>query len=304
MAAPIRLDVPPDVVPPVVVGCSGGADSLALLALAVEAGLEPIAVHVDHGLRGGSGREGDVGAGAAARRGARFDARRVHVESGPNLEARARAARYDALEMARAEHGATAVLVAHTADDQAETVLLNLLRGSGSAGLAGLPPRPRRPGPPPPPPPPGGRGARARPRPLGPGRGPSERGGRPPPHLDPPRGAASPRARRRARPDTRPHAASGCAPGGVRLPRRPGARVVAGGGRAPGARPRRPARPAGAPGRSVLAGPAASRTRRGRCRHHRRAPRAAGGRPGGRAARGARRRRVVRPENSVSWPSG
>src|SRR5262249_62030331 len=150
MAAPIRLDVPPDVVPPVVVGCSGGADSLALLALAVEAGLEPIAVHVDHGLRAGSDREADVVAGAAARLCARFEARRVHVESGPNLEARARAARHDALEMARAEHGATAGLVAHAADDQAETVLLNLLRGSGSAGLAGGAARGGRAGPAPP----------------------------------------------------------------------------------------------------------------------------------------------------------
>src|SRR5262249_54645758 len=189
MAAPIRLDVPPDVVPPVVVGCSGGADSLALLALAVEAGLEPIAVHVDHGLRGGSGREGDVGAGAAARRGARFDARRVHVESGPNLEARARAARYDALEMARAEHGATAVLVAHTADDQAETVLLNLLRGSGSAGLAGGAGPARRPGPPAPPPPRAGR-ARGPPRLARPGG--RRRGGSAPPA---PWGGSGPRRR-------------------------------------------------------------------------------------------------------------
>src|SRR5262245_65628620 len=100
MAAPIRLDVPPDVVPPVVVGCSGGADSLALLALAVESGLEPIAVHVDHGLRAGSDREADVVAGAAARLGARFQARRVHVASGANLEARDRAARYEAPEIA------------------------------------------------------------------------------------------------------------------------------------------------------------------------------------------------------------
>lgn len=138
---PVRLEVPPDVTAPVVVGCSGGADSLALLALAVEAGLAPVAVHVDHGLRPGSEREADVVAGAAARLGARFDPRRVNVDAGANLEARARAARYDALEAARVQHGATAVLVAHTADDQAETVLLNLMRGSGSAGLAGMPAR-------------------------------------------------------------------------------------------------------------------------------------------------------------------
>jgi len=141
MTVPIRLEVPPDVVAPVVVGCSGGADSLALLVLAVDDGLAPIAVHIDHGLRPGSERDADVVAGAAARLGAEFDARRVRVDAGPNLEARARAARYDALESARVQHGATAVLVAHTADDQAETVLLNLLRGSGSAGLAGMPVR-------------------------------------------------------------------------------------------------------------------------------------------------------------------
>jgi tRNA(Ile)-lysidine synthase len=141
VAAPVRLEVPPDVTAPVVVGCSGGADSLALLALAVDAALAPVAVHVDHGLRPGSDREAAVVADVAARLGARFDARRVKVAEGANLEARARTSRYDALEAARVEHGATAVLVGHTADDQAETVLLNLLRGSGSAGLAGMPAR-------------------------------------------------------------------------------------------------------------------------------------------------------------------
>jgi tRNA(Ile)-lysidine synthase len=139
--AALQLEVPPDVTAPVVVGCSGGADSLALLALAVDCGLAPIAVHVDHGLRAGSDREAGNVAHAAARLGAGFDARRVTVAPGPNLEARARDVRYDALEAARVEHGATAVLVAHTADDQAETVVLNLLRGSGSAGLAGMPAR-------------------------------------------------------------------------------------------------------------------------------------------------------------------
>jgi tRNA(Ile)-lysidine synthase len=133
--------LPHDVTAPVVVACSGGADSLALLVLAVEAGLEPIAVHVDHGLREASAREADVVADAASQLGASFDARRVVVTPGANLEARARTARYDALEHARAAHAATAVLVGHTADDQAETVLLNLLRGSGARGLAGMPAR-------------------------------------------------------------------------------------------------------------------------------------------------------------------
>jgi tRNA(Ile)-lysidine synthase len=126
---------------PVVVACSGGPDSLALLALAVATDLEPVAVHVDHGLRAGSDRESAVVASLAARLGARFQAERVAIEPGPNLEARARDARYEALDRARARVGATVVLVGHTADDQAETVLLNLLRGGALPGLGGMPPR-------------------------------------------------------------------------------------------------------------------------------------------------------------------
>jgi tRNA(Ile)-lysidine synthase len=124
--------------PPVVVGCSGGADSVALLVLAVDAGLRPLAVHVDHGLRPESRGEQDHVAELAAHVGAAFDGRTVHIEPGSNTEARARDARYAALEAARVEYGASAVLVAHTADDQAETVLLNVLRGSAAAGLAGM----------------------------------------------------------------------------------------------------------------------------------------------------------------------
>ena len=116
---------------------SGGADSLALLALAVSAGLEVTAVHVDHGLRPGSDREADVVAAAADRFGARFRAVRVEVTDGPNLEARARQARYESLP--------ADVLTGHTADDQAETMLLNLLRGAGPAGLSGMRAGPRRP---------------------------------------------------------------------------------------------------------------------------------------------------------------
>jgi tRNA(Ile)-lysidine synthase len=126
---------------PVVVACSGGADSLGLLVVAAEAELDPVAVHVDHGLRPDSARDADVVRDAAARLGVRSRSVAVAIEPGGNLEARARDARYGALEAARVDEGASAVLVAHTADDQAETVLLNLLRGSAASGLAGMPAR-------------------------------------------------------------------------------------------------------------------------------------------------------------------
>jgi tRNA(Ile)-lysidine synthase len=128
---------------PVVVACSGGADSVALLALAVDAGLAPVAVHVDHGLRDGSDTEAAHVRALADALGAQFCSTRVVVEPGSNLEARARDARYAALETARAEAGAEVVLLGHTADDQAETVLLNVLRGAAASGLAGMAPRHR-----------------------------------------------------------------------------------------------------------------------------------------------------------------
>jgi tRNA(Ile)-lysidine synthase len=126
---------------PVVVACSGGPDSVALLVLACEAGLEPIAVHVDHGLRPDSADDVAVVAAAAGRVGAPWRSIRVAVGAGGNLEARAREARYAALDLVADELGATAILVAHTADDQAETVLLNVMRGSTTAGLGGMAPR-------------------------------------------------------------------------------------------------------------------------------------------------------------------
>jgi tRNA(Ile)-lysidine synthase len=112
---------------------SGGADSSALLALAVAAGLEVTVAHVDHGLRPDSDREAEVVRDLAVSLGAAsFVAHRVAVPPGPDLENRARRAR-------RAVLG-SAVLWGHTADDQAETVVLRLLRGTGPAGLAAMRP--------------------------------------------------------------------------------------------------------------------------------------------------------------------
>jgi tRNA(Ile)-lysidine synthase len=116
-------------------GVSGGPDSSALLVLAVAAGCRVTAVHVDHRLRPGSEAEAAVVAGLAERFGAAFEPQVAPVAAGPNLEARARAARWAAL--------GPDCLVGHTADDQAETLLLALLRGAGPAGLAGADPRVR-----------------------------------------------------------------------------------------------------------------------------------------------------------------
>ena len=121
----------------VVCAVSGGADSSALLILAVAAGCHAKAVHVDHRLRPGSDEEADAVASLASSLGAEFEAVTAPVEPGANLEARAREARYAALPEGS--------LVGHTADDQAETVLLNLLRGAGVAGLAGMRRDARRP---------------------------------------------------------------------------------------------------------------------------------------------------------------
>ena len=109
---------------------SGGADSLALLLLACRTEMPVTVWHVDHSLRHDSSREADFVAKIASELGAEFESRTVRVEHGANLEARARAARYGVLP--------AEVLTGHTADDQAETVLINLLRGSGTAGLAGM----------------------------------------------------------------------------------------------------------------------------------------------------------------------
>ena len=109
---------------------SGGADSVALLVLAATHSADVTAWHVDHGLRDGSASEARFVRDIATALGAKFESRTVVVEAGSNLEARAREARFAVLP--------TDVVTGHTADDQAETVLVNLLRGAGMRGMSGM----------------------------------------------------------------------------------------------------------------------------------------------------------------------
>jgi len=133
--------------PPIklLVGVSGGADSLALLHLLWQqlgAG-QLVVAHLNHGLRAAADAEAAfVEATAAAWQlpfvGQKIDVARLAEQEKWSLEAAGRQARYRFLAEQAMVVGATAVAVAHHADDQAETVLLHLLRGSGSAGLRGM----------------------------------------------------------------------------------------------------------------------------------------------------------------------
>ncbi len=123
---------------PVVIGCSGGPDSAALVALARYAGCAATVVYIDHGLRPSTSDDFATVRTLASRFG--FDAHMISVtvDASANVEARARDARLGALEQFRDSCGADAIWLAHTLDDQAETVLLAVMRGSGLAGLAGM----------------------------------------------------------------------------------------------------------------------------------------------------------------------
>ncbi|RFF31910.1 tRNA lysidine(34) synthetase TilS [Wenzhouxiangella sediminis] len=123
----------------IVVAFSGGPDSVCLLHLLARAepGRELACIHVDHGLDPESGERARRAAAIAARLGVACEILRVEVEAEQGPEASARRARYMALERSMATDDA--LLTAHHADDQAETVLLRLLRGAGPDGLAGIP---------------------------------------------------------------------------------------------------------------------------------------------------------------------
>ncbi|MGN6472631.1 MAG: tRNA lysidine(34) synthetase TilS [Mycobacteriales bacterium] len=137
-------ELPPGVL--VIAAVSGGSDSMALAAaLAAEAprcGARAGAVTVDHGLQEGSAERAAAVASGCKELGLDpVEVATVEVTGSGGPEASARAARYAALDAAAERLGAGAIAVGHTLDDQAETVLLGLARGSGARSLSGMPAR-------------------------------------------------------------------------------------------------------------------------------------------------------------------
>jgi len=135
----VRRSLPADGL--VLVACSGGADSLALAAAARFVGRAVGLVTVDHGLQEGSASRAEAVASWGRSAGLNpVEVATVSVSGLPGgPEAAARTARYEALSAVAARVGAAVVLLGHTRDDQAETVLLALARGAGPRGLAGMP---------------------------------------------------------------------------------------------------------------------------------------------------------------------
>lgn len=129
----------------ILVAVSGGGDSMALLhCLAVlrhKLGVSPVAHGVDHGLRPEAAAELDLVERFATSLDVPFSRTKIALESGGNLQARARQARLTALGAAATRHECTLIATGHHADDRAETVVMRLLRGSGPRGIAVLPPR-------------------------------------------------------------------------------------------------------------------------------------------------------------------
>src|SRR2546430_15232918 len=125
-----------------IVAVSGGTDSVALLdllqAVAAERGLALVVAHADHGIQEASGDVGKGVGGLAARYGLPFELGELNL--GPNAaETVARRARYAWLREVQRRRAARYLVTAHHQDDQVETVLLRVLRGSAPAGLAGIP---------------------------------------------------------------------------------------------------------------------------------------------------------------------
>jgi tRNA(Ile)-lysidine synthase len=119
---------------------SGGPDSVALARSLVELGSRPVVLHVDHGLRGEESREdAEFVRDLCGRLNLVYEERQAKLEGG-NLQEEARRERYRFAEQVADERGLSVTATGHTADDVAETVLLNLARGAGLRGLSGIPP--------------------------------------------------------------------------------------------------------------------------------------------------------------------
>lgn len=131
----------------VLVGLSGGADSTALLLLLMELGYTPICVHCNFHLRGQeSDRDQQFVTGLCNRLGVKlqvchYDTRAYASDHGVSIEMAARELRYRDFERLMHECGAGAVCIAHHRDDSVETILMNLMRGTGLRGLTGIKPK-------------------------------------------------------------------------------------------------------------------------------------------------------------------
>jgi tRNA(Ile)-lysidine synthase len=126
----------------VLVAFSGGADSLCLLDCLRKLGYVTCAVHLDHQLRPESGQEAEAAQKLANQLGVAFRIGQESITSeGNSLEESARLVRYQFLCRIAQEEGLSVIAAGHTQDDQAETVLMHLLRGAGSTGLRGMSPK-------------------------------------------------------------------------------------------------------------------------------------------------------------------
>ena len=128
---------------PIVIGTSGGPDSMALLHIMVELNKAPIATHFDHQIRDESKREADFVRDYAESKGIPYRGGSGNViefsrAEGMSVEEAGRFLRYQFLFQTADREGAGGVAVAHHADDQAETILMNLIRGTGMKGLQGM----------------------------------------------------------------------------------------------------------------------------------------------------------------------